>query len=216
MTNELNIFDAYSHIRDLTDAETVAAIEALPDDHRKVLFECIEAVTARDACQDQVAVARRSLRGKEAVYHAALDADHKANPAATHQSELLRTIAANEGRALAPVEVNKEARAALAEADLTLAEARNELTRSSTLLRTLERDAGLAIDAWRKCLTTPSAEQVVRQYIASGQAERQRRVDAGLSAETPKIASKYQSELDKNFANRGKVANRLPVYRGPR
>jgi len=213
MTN-LYLFDGYGKIRSDLDTEA-ATIEALPDDHRTKLFECIAAVKASEAGQDRVATARGDVRQKEAVYNAALAAEQKANPPATHKSALTAVIAANEGRKPVKVKINKETKAKLTDADMALAESRTELNRATGELRLLETKASATILAWKACLTTPTADEVTRQYIKRGDDERVRRVAAGLPAEIPRPVPAHQWEIEKVFANRGKVsANRLPVYRG--
>src|ERR1700692_694860 len=168
----LSIFDAYGKIRDLSSDEDVAAIENLPDDHRTKLFECITASKASEAGQDRVAAARADVRQKDAIYNAALEADHKANPPSTHKSALAAVIAANAGRKPEPVKVNKKTRAALAEADMVLAEARATLTRATEEFPTLQAKAGDAINAWRLCLTTPSRDEMIRNYVNASTDER--------------------------------------------
>jgi hypothetical protein len=216
MTNDLNIFDAYSRIRDLSSDADVAAIEALPDDHRTKLFECIAAVKASEAGSDRVYAVRADVRTKEAAYNVVLEAEQKANPPSTHKSALAAVIAANAGAKPEPVKVNKKTRAALAEADMALAEARSELTRATGELRTLESKAGEAINAWRKCLTTPSADEVTREFLAASQAERARRVAAGLPPQPTAPVPVHQWEIERVFAARGKVQNRQPKYLGKR
>jgi hypothetical protein len=216
MTNDLNIFDAYSRIRDLSSDADVAAIEALPDDHRTKLFECIAAVKASEAGSDRAAAALAAVRTKGEVYNACLESEQKSNPPSTHKSALAAVIAANAGLKPEPVKVNKKTKAALAEADMALAEARSELTRATGELRTLEAKAGEAINAWRKCLTTPTDEEVRREYVNASSAQRARRVAAGLPADAQKEIPTHRWEIERVFAARGKVQNRQPKYYGRR
>jgi hypothetical protein len=212
----LNLFNQYGAIRGdlLTDEATVAAIEALPDETRKILFDTISAVTANVAAEERIHVARAEVRKKEAIYNDAVALDYKSNPPANHASALRAVIDSNAGRKPERVKINKKTRDALAEADLALAEARAELNRATHALRPLQIAAGRAINAWRDCLTTPSADAVTRAYIKAGDDERARRVAEGLPAVPPKIVPPHQSEIDRVMSARGKTPNRLPVYRG--
>ncbi len=203
-------------ICDLTDGATTAQIEMLEPDVRAKLFACVAAVTNSASGQDRVAAARKDVREKDVAHAAALEVDHKANPPALHKDALARVIAANNGVKLKRVKVNKETQAALAEADMALVEARSELKRASDELRTLEAAAGTAINEWRKCRRRRQPTKSGASIWQGLSRERARRVAAGLSAETPKIQPAHQSELDRVFAARGKVANRLPVFMGKR
>jgi hypothetical protein len=231
----LNIFDAYGKLRSDLDQEATA-IEALPDDVREALFECIAAVKARDACEVRVYEAQHSVRNLEMVFRDALEADQglvaddlagtgykagrKAN-SVTHQSALAAVIAANAGRKIAPPKMDKKERAAhdaaeaaLAivrtardEAETALAEARIVLQKATPELRDLDRVAGEKINAWRLCQTTPSAEEVTRQYLQRSQDERAR-----IAAANPAEPNE-KCELDKILGARGKSkTNRLPTY----
>jgi hypothetical protein len=232
----LNIFDAYGSVRPNVLETESDAVEALSDDHRQKLITCIKSVMTRDAGQDRILAARKDVREKEAIYNQAVMAFDQTSPSDNLQAEAKRSpkhaynkdamraaahkavIAAQQPDYVA-VKAAKPSKlkAAMDAANVALIDARAELSRASGELRTLERNAGEAIDAWRKCLTTPSAEQVAREYIAAGDAERVRRVAAGFSAE-PKVAvSPNVSELDKVLGARGKTkTNRLPVYHGPK
>jgi hypothetical protein len=214
-TPQISIFDGYGRIRDLSGTADVAVIETLPDDVRDKMFACIAAVKASEAGEARVVAARVAVREKEVVHSAALEAEHKANPAQTHKESLAAVSAAQRpDYKPEPVKINKKTRAALAQADMALAEARSELTRATTEHRVLVATAGEKLNAWRLCLTTPSDFEVRRQYVERSTQDRAARVAAGLSAEPPKIQPAHQSELDKQFAARGKVQNRMPVYHG--
>lgn len=203
----LNIFNAYGSISRTALESEAATIDALPDADRKTLFACIKAVTDRDAGVTRANEARHDLRNKEMAHAAALDADQKANPPPSHQSELARVIAANQGRTITPVKLNKKARAALTEAETALTGARITLQKATAELRTLETKAGEAINAWRLRQSTPSAQDVVREYQARGNEERAR-----IAAENPR-APNQASPLDEIMLARGKTKpNRRPQY----
>jgi hypothetical protein len=214
---EFNVFDAYSRIRPLDSAEDRVTIEALPDDHRRVLLEMVAAVTAAADREERIRVARSEVRRLEVAHSAAFEADRKANPPATHHSELLRSIAANAGKKLEPIKVNKKARAAREEAEAELALARAELNRATEGLPDLQRASGASIDRWRDCLTTPTADAVARDYTARSQLDRAERLVKTGSAEPAKVVPPHQWPLDVELSARGKTkANRRPQYLGPR
>jgi hypothetical protein len=214
MAIQLCIFDQYGKIRsDLaSEEETIAS---LADDVRGKLFACVSAVNAKTDVEDRVITARTDVRLKDVAYNDAVAKDNKANPPATFKSELERTIAANAGRAPEPVKINKKSKAHLATTNQELADARSELSRATAELRVLEAKAAEATIAWMGCLTTPSDQEIRRQYINAAADERLRRVKAGLPAEIPRPVPEHEWPIEKVFAARGKVsANRLPVYRG--
>jgi hypothetical protein len=168
-----------------------------PDDERKAMAKAF----AKDVAKLEAS-------------HAKLRKDENSPDAAIKKvdDELARARAL-----LANTQLPEQTRAAMDAANVSLAEARSELTRATTDQRALEATAGKAINAWRLCGTTPSRDENIRNYVNASTDERARRVAAGLSAETPKIQPHAsQSELDKVFAARGKVQNRLPQFLGKR
>jgi hypothetical protein len=210
-----SIFDAYGHVRPMTEADA-PAIAALSEEENGKFFAVIEACQARDDGQERVRVARADVRAKEAVVTAAHDAEVKANPSATHKQALEAAVAAQAGRKPEVVRVNKKTRNALAEANLALAEARIELQHATTEGRALEIKSGFCIDAWRRCLTTPSDAEVRQAYVKADTDARMKRVQAGLPADVPPPVTN-QSPLEMAMAARGKQnTNRLPVYYGKR
>jgi hypothetical protein len=105
--NTLNIFNAYGAVRDLSDDATVAEIEALPDDQRKTLFECVAAVKASAVQQEKIRVQRGEVRRLEVVYNQALAADLAANKPTDHATALRAVVAANAGQKLPPEGIKK-------------------------------------------------------------------------------------------------------------
>jgi hypothetical protein len=230
----LCIFDAYGKIRSDLDTEQ-ATIEALPDDQRETLFVCISTVTARGDCENRVIAARADVRKKEVIYNEAvmafdqtapsdnMHAEAKRNPKHAYEKDAQRIAniravsAAQQPGYFSPKIVKNKLKSAMDAANVALTDARAELTRATGELKVLEARCGEAINRWRMVQSTPSAEEVTRAYIASGQAERMRRVANGESAEPVKAASPNISELDKVLGARGKTAtNRTPTYHGPR
>jgi hypothetical protein len=140
--------------------------------------------------------------------HAKLSADKTPNPEAIAKAaNALKRARASLEAAQLPIRIKADMDAA----GLALTDARAELLSITAEFRTLETKAGLAIDAWRLCQTTPSVEQVQRQYMAASQAERARQVASG------EVVIAEKSELDKNLGARGKTAtNRTPAYHSPR
>jgi hypothetical protein len=266
MTN-LNIFDAYAHIRDLSSDDDVAAVESLDEATRQKLFDVISACKAHDAGAERKNAAVKSIRELEHVYNNSVAAYEMANPVRTTQADNMRAVSAaqlpgykpkddaaqvkalantvakleaahaklaNEEKpnaialgkaeadlararnALEVAQLPVKTKAAMDAANVALTDVRAELLHATAELRTLERKAGLAIDAWRLCQTTPTAEQVQRQYMARSLEERARRVAAGLSAEPVRVVSNV-SELDRVLGARGKVAtNKTQRYLGKR
>jgi type IV secretory pathway VirB10-like protein len=79
----------------------------------------------------------------------------------------------------------------------SLALAHADFTRALRELRSLELASGTAIEAWRHCLPIITQEDLKRDYIARGQAERAARVARGESAEPPRAEPNYQSAIDR-------------------
>jgi hypothetical protein len=211
----LNIFDNFGNVRaDL--AAMTDEIEALPDNQRTALVECVTACVEAGEADARVMAARKSVTAKIHEHDAAVDADQKANPAETHQSALAAVIAAGKpGYEPKVVKVNKKARAALAAAVASLAEARGELTVAEREFKRLDAIKGDKVLAWMASWPKITAESVHRGMVA---AENDRKLKIA-KGELPKPVVKeppHQWPLEVVMKARGKVQNRLPVYHGSR
>jgi hypothetical protein len=236
MTNELKlnpIFDGYT-IRDLSSPADVSAIEALSDDHRAKLFECIAACRARDAGSDRVVAARADVRIKEAAHNDAVDAHSgllqsrdsvtgvpdyspragaNLNPVLKNAEHVaaLRAVAAAQRPGYVPAKpVKNKLKTAMDKAAAELADARAELYRATSEARTLETKAGDAINAYRQTLPVFTRDDLMKQHVAAGQAERMARVMRGEHPDAPKVVPQFASELD-----RIKGAGKLKAPRPP-
>lgn len=258
----LNIFDNFSRLRDLSGEADQAIVESFDDVTRQKLFDVIRASKARDAGEDRVTAARKSVRELEHAYNNSVAAYEMANPVKATQADNMRaaTAAQRPGykpkdddvrvKALAKTVAKCEAdhaklanqdkpnavalgkaeadlararksleiaqlpaktKAAMQTANEALASARAELLHAGADQKKLEAAYGEAVNAWRKCLTTPTTIEVQREYMKRSQEERARQVAAGEVAVTEKSA------LDSVLAARGKIAtNNPPKYYGPR
>jgi hypothetical protein len=227
----LNVFDSYGKIA--IDPERDAdAIAELSDAHRVVLFEMIDAVLDRDNCETRVLEARKSVRTLETAYNEAEMAFSKTTVADQTQAEGKRTPkqrSAQDAKNIAAVKqvaaaqhpdyvspkpkAPSKLKVARDKAADDLGAARAELFAATGQLRTLEIKGGAAIDAWRKCQTTPTAFEVARQYQKRSQEERAKNVAAGLPAEPVAPVSPNISPLDRELAARGKTKTvRAPTY----
>jgi hypothetical protein len=212
---ELNIFDHYGNVRDLSGKADRAIIERLDPTTQAVLIDTLKHVTAATDREERIRLARDDVKAKQETYNAAHEADKKANPPATHKSELLRSIAANAGGKVEPIKIDTEARAVFDKALVALAASEAELNRASEGLTALQRASSAAIDRWRNCLTTPTPEANARDYQARSQKDRaERRAKTG-SAEPAKVIPAHQWPLDAELLARGKTkVNRRPTYFG--
>jgi hypothetical protein len=110
-------------------------------------------------------------------------------------------------KALAVSQLPAKTKAAMQAADEALASARAELLHAGADQKKLEAAYGASVNIWRGCLTTPTAEQVQREYMKCSQEERARQVAAG------EVVVAEKSELDKILGARGKTkTNRQPVF----
>jgi hypothetical protein len=231
----LNVFDSYGKIA--IDPERDAdAIAELSDAHRVVLFEMIDAVIDRDNCQTRVLEARKSVRELTEAYNASVMAYDKTKLEDQMKADAHRTpkqINNQQAKAIAAikqvaaaqgpdyvspkVKAPSKLKVAMDQAADELGKARAELFAATGQLRTLEIKAGAAIDAWRKCGTTPTAYEVAREYQRRSLDERAKNVAAGLPPHPVEPVSPRKSELDKVLGARGKTkTNRTPAYHGPR
>jgi hypothetical protein len=105
--------------------------------------------------------------------------------------------------ALAAQTAREKAQAALADADKALAEARQEYKTAVDAQRALEKSAGAAIDAWRVAQNPPSDLDARRSYIESSEAERARRIAAGLTPQPIAVAPEPKCELERVMMARG-------------
>lgn len=210
----LSIFDQRGRIRPLDNGADVAAIEALPDDHRETLFACLAAVTARDEADARMAAARNRVRELDAATTAELYAEpttvtkigeltlasptRNADQKNAEHVAALRAVSAAQRPGYVPAKpVKDKKKEAIVAADNALLEARAELIRATAELRRAERKSGEAIEAWRKCLPTMSRDTLMRDHVARGQAARAARVARGESPEPPRPIPQYVSELDR-------------------
>ncbi|WP_298107422.1 hypothetical protein [Bradyrhizobium sp.] len=93
----LEIFDAFGNVR--SDLDKLAAeIEQLDDVRREKLFGVVSANAAKREAEENLALARITVREREAAYHTALATRDKFNPPQTHQQALQAAIAANNGQ----------------------------------------------------------------------------------------------------------------------
>src|SRR5260370_31838700 len=177
---------------------------------------CLAAGRAAEEAEVRVTVARKLRDDRTRVRDAALAADQEANPSILPHQALALVIAANKpGYKPKPAKVNKKTRDALAVAVAELAEARAEYTRAEASLKKLSAIRGEKIVLWMNTQPKITQETVHREMVAKEQATKLAIANGEIPAPV-KAEPVRQFEIDRIFAARGKVANRMPVYRGPR
>jgi hypothetical protein len=216
----LNIFDAYGKLRALT-AEEQATVESFSDGMRADLFQCIAAVTARDECEARMFAARDDTRKKEAAIVAREqlsrteeDADRagiEAQTAAARAAGLATVRRLAEIKAVSAAQrkgyvspkpaVADKAKAAIDEAAAALAASRVELQRSTADLRALEIQAGECLNAWRMHLKIITRDDLFKEYVARGIADRMARVARGespdLTTNAPTVTCEWEAARGK-------------------
>jgi hypothetical protein len=215
MNIELNIWSHLGNkIRPLDSPEDQDAIEKLEPDARAALFDCIKCVDAQTVAEDRMAAGRTLVRELDAAYNAAHADEAKANPAATQADNVRAHAAASRpGYVSTPPKVNTAVRKAYRDAEQALADARAAYHIATQDLRQKELAAGVAINAWRKFVTTPNAEDVTRAYINKSAADRAERFAKTGNAEIVTPVPPQQCELERVMQARGRTKVRGAVYR---
>jgi hypothetical protein len=90
-------------------------------------------------------------------------------------------------------------------------DARAELQAAAVALRSAEKSEGSALADWIKLNPAPSQLDVTREFLAGQQAERIKRVEAGLDPDAKAAPVISKSPLDQHALNRGKSAARSGV-----
>jgi hypothetical protein len=211
----ISIFDQHGRPRDLSGDADVAAIEALPDDHRETLFACLAAITAQAEADARMVAARNRVRELEAATqsdgryaepvtvttigeHTFTSPARNADQKFVEHAAAMRAVSAAQRPGYVPAKpVKDKNKEAMVAAENAVLEARAELIRSTAELRAAQQKSGLAIDAWRKCLPVMSRDTLMKDHVARGQAERAARVARGECPEPPRPAPKYLSEIDR-------------------
>jgi hypothetical protein len=230
----LEIFDG-AHIKEFSEAD-LAEIAALPEATRAALLACVTAVRERDACDAAMIAARSDVHQKQyalIVATAALEqplpgpvgpnglpiaegpmAASRTNPAlaqAKHATALQAVINANKPGYKSPKVKKNPLRDARDAAEAALQDAQATFRQCMKALQAAEALAGAATNAYRATLPTVTFETLVRGHAARSQAERQKRVDAGLPADPPKIEPNHQSVYDRERAEAGNKRKVRPL-----
>jgi hypothetical protein len=142
---------------------------------------------------------------------------------AAHAAAMQAVIAAQKPGYKSPKPVKSKlkdaadvARDAKDAADVALEDAQAMFRAVTKELVAAETLAGEKIEAYRQTLPVMSHDTLMKEHFAAGLAERQRRVDAGLPPDVPKVEPQYQSVYDRERAAAGEKRKVRPLMTGHR
>ncbi len=204
-----------------TSKVSEADVEAMTEDQRSAFFECIRACQATENAEARERAAVILTREKMQAQVSALEAHTKANPPQTRIEAMREVQAAQNGTPIIkaapkshPKHAIKAPRLAYEKSELELTEARAELYAAQADVRRLRPISADALSKFMATFRQLSAMDLHRQVIAGQQAERLRRIEAGLTPEPVKPEPVHQWPISKALAGNGQ--HKRPTFGTPR